>query len=81
MSTTLTYHDTIQRVGYTTIDNVAVVQYTCVIPVNRPQEMRISITKLNTDMYKENRSVCRDDYAAFEDAAYELQESCMARQG
>ena len=81
MSNTLKYHDTIQRVGYTTIDGVQVVQYTCTIPVDLPQNMRIGIVKMDTELYKENRSICRSDYAEFEDAAYELQEHCMARQG
>lgn len=81
MSTTLKYHDTIQRVGYTTIDNVKVVQYTCTIPVDQPENMRIGIVKMDTDLYKANRATCRSDYAEFEDAAYELQETCMARQG
>lgn len=79
MSKTLTYKDTIQRTGYTVIDDVRVVQYTCIIPVDRPQEMRLGITKLNPELYKTNREICRADYAAFEDAAYQLQEECMAK--
>ena len=78
MSDTLSYKDVIQRTGYTTIDDVRVVQYTCIIPTENPEAMRIGITRLNPDMYKANRDVCRDDYAAFEDAAYELQEKCFA---
>lgn len=81
MSTTLNYRDTIQRVGYTTIGDVPVVQYTCIIPVDQPKDMRISIVKMDADLYKVNRGVCRSDYAEFEDAAYELQENCMSRQG
>lgn len=76
---TLIYKDTIQRTGYTVIDDVRVVQYTCIIPVDRPQEMRLGITKLNPELYKANREICRADYAAFEDAAYQLQEECMAK--
>lgn len=78
MSETLSYKDVIQRTGYTTIDDIRVVQYTCIIPVEKPEDMRIGITRLNPDMYKTYRDVCRDDYAAFEDAAYELQEKCAA---
>jgi hypothetical protein len=81
MSNTLTYKDTIQRTGYTVIDDVRVVQYTCVIPADKPQEMRLGITKLNPELYKANREICRADYAAFEDAAYQLQEECIARLG
>lgn len=79
MVKTLSYKDTIQRVGYTIIDNVKVVQYTCIIPVDKPEEMRLGITKLNASMYKDNRDICRSDYAAFEDAAYLLQEECLAK--
>lgn len=77
----LTYTDTIQRVGYTIIDNVKVVQYICAIPSDKPQEMRIGITKLNSDLYKANRDICRADYAEFEDAAYKLQDECIERLG
>jgi hypothetical protein len=79
MSNTLFYKDTIQRTGYTVIDDVRVVQYTCIIPADKPQEMRLGITKLNPELYKANREICRADYAAFEDAAYQLQEECMAK--
>lgn len=78
---TLTYKDTIQRVGYTVIDGVKVVQYTCVIPADKPQEMRLGISKLDVEMYKANREICRADYAEFEDAAYQLQEEYLAKIG
>lgn len=81
MSNTLFYKDTIQRTGYTVIDDVRVVQYTCIIPADKPQEMRLGITKLNPELYKANREICRADYAAFEDAAYQLQEEYIARLG
>lgn len=81
MENTLSYKDTIQRVGYTVINDVRVVQYTCIIPIDKPQDMRIGITKLNSEMYKVYRDQCRADYAAFEDAAYQLQEEYTARLG
>lgn len=81
MSDTLTFKDTVQRVGYTIIDGVKVVQYTCIIPADNPQEMRIGITKLDSGLYKANRNICRADYAAFEDAAYELQEEYITKLG
>lgn len=81
MSNTLSCVDTIQRVGYTVIDGVKVCQYTCVIPVTTPKEMRLGITKLNPDLYKAHRDICRADYAEFEDAAYELQEEYLAKLG
>ena len=79
MTSSLIYKDTIQRVGYTVIDDVKVVQYTCVIPADSPKDMRIGITKLDVDLYKEHRDVCRADYAAFEDAAYQLQDEYIAK--
>ena len=74
MPGTLVYTDTIYRIGYTVIDGVKVVQHTCTLPLNNPQEMRISMTKLDAALYKEHRDICRTDFAMFEDAAYQLQE-------
>ena len=78
---TLSYKDTIQRTGYTIIDDVKVVQYTCIVSSDNPKDMRIGITKLDTEMYKAHRDICRADYAAFEDAAYLLQEECLSKIG
>lgn len=78
MSTLIT-KDTIQRVGYTVIDGVKVVQYNAVIDATKPQEMRIITSKLNEEMYKNNRAACRADLAAFEDAVYLLQEEYIAK--
>ena len=78
-SKTLVYADMIQRVGYTVIDGVKVVQHTCTFPIDKPQEMRVGSTRLNPEMYKTNRDICRVDMAAFEDAAYELQDEYLAR--
>ena len=74
MTETLTYKDTINRVGFTIIDGIKVVQHNCVIDSANPQEMRVTMVKLNAELYKENRDICREDFAVFEDAAYKLQE-------
>lgn len=79
MSNTLTYTDTIQRVGHTIIDGVKVVQHICVLPLSEPQNMRISMTKMNAELYKSNRDICRADFAEFEDTAYQLQEEYIAK--
>ncbi len=76
---TLICKDTIQRVGYTIIDGIKVVQYNCVIDATKPQDMRIITSKLNEEMYKNNRVACRADLATFEDAAYQLQEEYIAK--
>ncbi len=79
MANTLTYNDTVQRVGYTMVNNVKVVQHICIIDLNNPQEMRVSMVKMNSELYKENRETCRSDFATFEDAAYKLQEELIAK--
>ena len=79
MSNTLSYSDFVQRIGYTVIDNVRVVQHTCVIPINNPKGMRISMTKLNGDLYEKHRDICRADFAIFEDAAYQLRDEYLAK--
>ena len=78
MSGTLTFKDTIRRLGYTVINDVKVVQYDCVISTENPKEMKIVVSKLTEELYKANRDICRADMAEFEDAAYELQEQYMA---
>ena len=79
MSQTLAFKDSIRRVGLTVIEGVKVVQYDCTIPCDNPSGMRIVTTKLNEELYKANRDICRADMAAFEDAAYALQESCIEK--
>lgn len=78
MTGTLTFKDTIRRLGYTVIDDIKVVQYDCVISTENPKEMKIIVSKLNEEMYKANREICRADMAEFEDAAYALQEQYIA---
>lgn len=79
MTETLKCTDTIQRVGYTIVDGVKIVQHTCVMPLDDPNNMRVTMTKLNTEMYRVNKDICRNDFAVFEDAAFELQEKYLAK--
>ena len=86
MTDTLTYTDSvqdaaqrIQRIGHTTIDGVNVVRYICVLSSDKPQDMLIRTIKLNDELYKANRDLCRADYAAFEDEAYKLQDEYLAK--
>lgn len=79
MSDTLTCTEFIQRIGYTVIDGVRVVQHTCVIPTDNPKGMRISMTKLNAELYETHRDICRRDFAIFEDSAYQLRNEYLAK--
>ena len=80
MSETLVYTDVIQRVGYTIVDGVKIVQHTCILPLANPNAMRVSMTKLDAEAYKTHRYACRNDFEEFEDAAFELQEKYTASQ-
>ena len=80
MSETLTYNDSITRIGYTTIDNVAVMQHTFTFHMDNPQEIHISSIKMNKELYKANRDVCRADMAEFEDLAYAFQDKYISEQ-
>lgn len=71
----------IQKIGYTVINDVKVIQYTCIIPMEKPQDMRLTSTRLKPDLYKENRDVCRADLAEFEDLAFALQDQYLANIG
>ena len=53
------------------------VQHSCVLPLNNPQGMRISMTKMDGEMYKAHRDICRADFAEFEDPAYQLREEYL----
>lgn len=79
MNNTLSFTDVHSRTGYTVVDGVKVVQYICTIEIANPANMRISSTRMNGDLYKLHRDICRADLAAFEDAAYELQEAYLAK--
>lgn len=79
MSETLTCAEYIQRVGYTVINGVRVVQHTCVLPIANPKGMRVSMTKLNAELYEANRDICRGDFAIFEDAAFQLRNEYLSK--
>ena len=79
MSDTIIYNDVIQRSGYTIVDGVKIVQYVCTLPLSEPKAMRITSTRLDIELYKANREICRKDLAVFEDAAYQLQDEYIAK--
>lgn len=64
-----------------TTKEVEVELYSCKINSDNPCEINISKAPLGKDykeIYKANRSECRADYAAFEDAVYAIQDEMIA---
>lgn len=62
--------DILTKVGYSTIDGVNIVQYTCQIPLANPKGMTVRRTILKPDLYEQYRDECRSDFNTFEDDAY-----------
>lgn len=75
----MTYTDVVQRIAYTIVDGVKVVQYLCTIPISNPKNMRLNSTRLSADLYEANRDICRADLAKFEDDAYKLRDECLKK--
>ena len=80
MSTTLTYNDSVTRIGYTKIEGEIAMQHTCTISTDNPNNMNFNSSVINQELYKQNRETCRADRAEFEDAAYALQEEYLAKE-
>lgn len=62
--------DILTKVGYSTIEGVNVVQYTCQIPLANPRGMTVRRTILKPELYEQHRDECRSDFNTFEDDAY-----------
>lgn len=80
-SITLTAESVITVTEGDTTKQVSVEGYRCTISSENPEDIRISRYPQGTDgkkLYKEHREQCRADYAAFEDAAYVLQDEMIA---
>ena len=80
MSETLSWKDSITRTGYTEIDGKKVMQHVCAISADAPENMTVNSVKMDKELYKANREICRADAAEFEDAAYALQEQYMSQE-
>ena len=52
--------------------------YRAEIKSHNPEDMNISSWQQNKALYKANRVQCREDAAAFEEAAYALQDEMIA---
>lgn len=64
--------------GTSTIDGTAAENYQAVINEENPADMTLSSWQVDKELYKANRTECRRDKAAFEDAAYEIQDELIA---
>lgn len=80
-SITLTAESVITVTEGDTTRQVSVEGYSCTISSENPEDIRISRYQMGTEgkkLYKEHREQCHADYAAFEDAAYVLQDEMIA---
>lgn len=61
--------------------DVKLEEYSCTINSENPNDFRISRVPNGSDYktyYKDNRDECHEDYKAFEDAAFALQDQMIA---
>lgn len=61
-----------------TIDGAAAENYQATINSDNPDDMNLSSWQVDKALYKANRVQCRKDAAAFEDAAYAVQDAMIA---
>lgn len=80
MAATMTIRETIKREGYTNIDGVNVVYHHAEIRTDDPTNSTVNNSILDKDIYKQNRALCRQHIAEFEDEAYALQDEMMQKQ-
>lgn len=59
--------------GESIIDEKVVCTFTAQIDPNEPEKMVVGSFQRDKEAYKEHRTECREDFAAFEDAAYMMQ--------
>lgn len=64
--------------GRSIIGDKEVCGYNATIESENPANMTFSSYTINKELYKENRTECRADEAAFEDYCYELQDKMYA---
>lgn len=64
--------------GTSMIDGAQAEGYSATINSDNPEDMTLSSWQVDKNLYKANRTKCRQDAADFEDAAYELQDRLIA---
>jgi hypothetical protein len=67
--------------GETVIDGKSVLGHSATIDSDNPAEITISCWKNDKDLYKQHRSLCRQEQAEFEDAAYAVQDEIISEKG
>ncbi len=73
----LTMNKKIILTGKTVIDGVDICGYQAQIDSVNPTNIAFTSWKNNNEKYKEHREQCRDDLAAFEDRAFEIQDEML----
>lgn len=80
-SVTITAESIIEVTEGNTVKQVTTETYTGRIISDNPEDIRISRSTLGAEskkVYKEHREECREDYAAFEDMVYSIQDEMLA---
>lgn len=71
----------IKLTGESLLETTAVEGYSAEIDSENPENISISNWQINKDLYKKNRTQCLQDYAAFMDKAYALQDEMLKEKG
>ena len=71
----------IKLTGESLIEATAVEGYSAEIDSENPENISISNWQIDKDLYKKNRTQCLQDYAAFMDKAYALQDEMLKEKG
>ena len=74
----LTMKKSITITGSSAIDGVIAENYQAVINSDNPEDITFSSWQADKALYKANRAACRADQAAFEDAAYLIQDEMIS---
>lgn len=74
----LNYKKSITLTGGSCIDGVQAEGYSATINSENPEDITLSSWQTDKELYKKNRSQCRQDAAEFEDAAYAIQDELIA---
>lgn len=69
----------ITLIGSSKIGDEIAENYRATIMSGNPEDMTFSSFQIDKALYKENRTTCREDRAAFEEKAYALQDEMIAK--